>query len=80
MPVIGVERKLAIDPVSFSRATPTAVIIAGIRISTSMMRAGNGLINAFERLVVAEAFLDIDRRLDPRDVAPGGLIGQIGLF
>jgi hypothetical protein len=36
-------------------------------------------INAFERLVVAEAFLDIDRkRLQARDVAPSSLIGQIG--
>ena len=39
-PVIGVDRKLAIDPVSFSRTTPTAVIIAGISISRSMMMPG----------------------------------------
>ncbi len=39
-PVIGVDRKLAIDPVSFSRATPTAVIIAGIRISRSIIVPG----------------------------------------
>ena len=40
MRVIGVDRKLAIDPVSFSRTTPTAVIMAGIRISMSMMMPG----------------------------------------
>ena len=38
--VIGVERKLAIDPVSFSRTTATADMMAGIRISISMMTLG----------------------------------------
>ena len=33
-------------------------------------RAGNGLVNAFERLIVAEALLDIDRQgLELREVA-----------
>ena len=38
--VMGVERKLAIDPVSFSRTTLIAVIIAGISISRIIMAPG----------------------------------------
>ena len=62
MPVIGVDRKLAIDPVSFSRATPSAVIIAGISDQQQHDDAGDGRINALERLVVAKAGLDIHRQ------------------
>ena len=38
--VTGVERKLAIEPVSFSRTTPMAAIIEGISTSISMMTEG----------------------------------------
>ena len=38
--VIGVERKLAIEPVSFSRTTAIADMIAGIRHSISMKMLG----------------------------------------
>ena len=38
--MIGVERKLAIEPVSFSRTTAIADMIAGIRQSSSMKMLG----------------------------------------
>ena len=38
--LIGVERKLAIEPVSFSRTTPIADMIAGMRMSISMITLG----------------------------------------
>ena len=38
--VTGVERKLAIEPLSTSRTTPSAVMMAGMRISITMMTLG----------------------------------------
>ena len=38
--LMGVERKLAIEPVSFSRTTPMVAMIAGIRTSIITMTLG----------------------------------------
>ena len=38
--MIGVEWKLAIEPVSFSRTTPMVDMMAGINISISMITLG----------------------------------------
>ncbi|GJE72686.1 hypothetical protein CHKEEEPN_4245 [Methylorubrum podarium] len=38
--VTGVERKLAIEPVSFSRTTAMADMMAGIRMSSSIITLG----------------------------------------
>ena len=57
---MGVERKLAIEPVSTSRTTPMVAMIAGIRTSMITMTLGTMREDALESLIVAEAIFDID--------------------
>jgi hypothetical protein len=40
VPVTGVEYRFVIEPTSFSRTTPRAVIMAGINISSSSIEPG----------------------------------------
>ena len=56
---MGVDRKLAIEPVSFSRTTPMVAMIAGIRTSIITMTLRNHGEDALESLIVAEAIFDI---------------------
>ena len=57
--MIGVERKLAIEPVSFSRTTAIADMIAGIRQQHQHEDAGHHRVDAEKGLIVAKAGLDI---------------------
>jgi len=78
--VIGVERKLAIEPVSLFAGDADRGHHRRDQDQHEHDGGRNALINAFERLIVAEAFLDIDGQGPGlREVAPGCLIGQIGL-